>query len=159
MVAAVLYASNNEEDRKMRYMHLLCAVIGCFLLAAGCTGTAPQQAAPADTQSPQATAAAQDTGVAAAPTAAVTTSSVSDNTVNIKEMAFDPATITVTSGSIVRWVNRDSAIHSVVFSDTSINPSGTLSASQSFSVRFTTPGTYAYHCGIHPKVTGTVVVT
>lgn len=144
----------------MRYMLLLCVTVASLLLLAGCTQTAPapQQDAPA---APAETTAAttQDTGGSSSPAAAVTASTVSDNTVNINEMAFDPATITVKSGSIVRWVNRDSVIHSVVFSDTGINPSGALSASQSFSVRFTAPGTYAYHCGIHPKMLGTVVVT
>ena len=146
----------------MRYLVLLCAVAACLLLVAGCTQpAAPQQTAPA---APEQTAASTpvsgDTAAAAAPTTAVTaTSSVSDNTVSIKEMAFDPATITVKAGSIIRWVNRDSVVHSVVFTDTGINPSGALSASQSFSVKFNTPGTYPYHCGIHPKMTGTVVVT
>lgn len=145
----------------MRYMLLLCAVAACLLLVAGCTQpAAPQQAAPAaPEQTTAATPVPADTPAASAPTTAVTAASVSDNTVSIKEMAFDPATITVKAGSIVRWVNRDSYIHSVVFADTSINPSGVLSASQSFSVKFNTPGTYAYHCGIHPKMTGAVVVT
>ena len=144
----------------MRHMLLLCAVAACFILFAGCTQTAPQQSTPAAPEQTTASAPVSgDTAAAAAPTTAVTASSVSDNTVNIQEMAFDPATITVKAGSIVRWVNRDSTIHSVVFSDSSINPSGALSASQSFSVKFNTPGTYPYHCGIHPKMTGTVVVT
>lgn len=145
----------------MRYMLLLCAVAACLLLVAGCTQpAAPQQSAPAaPEQTTAATPVPADTAAASAPTTAVTAASVSDNTVSIKEMAFDPATITVKAGSIVRWVNRDSYIHSVVFADTGINPSGALSASQSFSVKFNTPGTYAYHCGIHPKMTGTVVVT
>jgi len=142
----------------MRYLFFLCAAVVCLMIAAGCTESAPQQAAPAATATPG-NPTAGDTVTTAAPTTMATTSSVSDNTVSIYEMSYDPAVITVQAGAIVRWVNRDSAIHSVVFSDTNINPSGTLSASQSFSVRFTTPGTYAYHCGIHPKATGTVVVT
>jgi plastocyanin len=140
-------------------MLLLCAAVACLLLIAGCTETAPQQqAAPAATATPD-TPAAGDIVATAAPTTVATTSSVSDNTVSIYEMSYDPAVITVQAGAIVRWVNRDSAIHSVVFSDAGINPSGVLSASQSWSWKFNTPGTYAYHCGVHPKATGTVIVT
>jgi plastocyanin len=37
--------------------------------------------------------------------------------------------------------------------------SGTLAGGGSFSHRFTTAGTFAYHCAIHASMTGTVVVS
>jgi len=89
-----------------------------------------------------------------------TPASVSDNTIIIKDMAFTPDTITVPAGAIVRWVNKDSVTHSVVFSkDSKINPSGVLRNGEGFSVRFYDAGTFPYYCGLHPEMTGTVIVT
>jgi len=132
----------------------------CFILVAGCT----QDAAPAQ---PAAAATTQTPGqvtttytYALATTATPTPASVSDNTIIIKDMAFTPDTITVPAGAIVRWVNKDSVTHSVVFSkDSKINPSGVLRNGEGFSVRFYDAGTFPYYCGLHPEMTGTVIVT
>jgi plastocyanin len=37
--------------------------------------------------------------------------------------------------------------------------SGDLANGASFSHTFTAPGTYAFHCNIHPSMTGSVTVT
>jgi plastocyanin len=37
--------------------------------------------------------------------------------------------------------------------------SGPVTPGASFSMTFTQPGTYAYHCSFHPFMHGTVVVT
>ena len=36
--------------------------------------------------------------------------------------------------------------------------STTTAGGATFSFTFDTPGTYAYHCGIHPSMTGEVIV-
>jgi len=88
-----------------------------------------------------------------------TTPTVSDNTISIQKMAYTPPSMTVKKGAIVRWVNNDAVTHTVTFTKASgINPSGPLSASQSFSVKFDEPGTYPYSCAIHPSMQGTVIV-
>jgi amicyanin len=87
------------------------------------------------------------------------TPSVSDNTVSIQNMAFNPPTITVKAGAIVRWVNSDAVPHTVKFPKSShITSSDPLSSGQSFSVKFDDPGTYPYSCAIHPDMLGTVIV-
>ena len=146
----------------MKRILLLCMAVVFLLLAAGCTQTAqPGQTdvtAAATTNTPAQVSPTYT--YALATTVPTTSASVSDNTINIRNMAYDPAEITVKAGSIVRWVNRDTAIHSVVFSkDSKINPSGALSVSQSFSVKFDEAGVYKYSCGIHPQMQGSVVVT
>jgi len=78
--------------------------------------------------------------------------------VSIFNFAFNPSAITVRAGTTITWTNNDSASHTVT-SDTNTFASGTLSTGQSFSATFSTPGTYAYHCAIHPSMTGTVIVT
>jgi len=120
---------------------------------AGCTQTA-QQGQPATTAAPSPV----DTATAAP--VITPTASVSDNTIVIQNMAYNPAQITVKAGSIVRWVNKDKVPHSVVFSkDSMIDPSGILAISQSFSVKFNNAGIYNYSCSIHPVMQGSVVVT
>jgi plastocyanin len=75
--------------------------------------------------------------------------------VDIKDFSFQPATVTIQAGDTVTWTNRDSATHTVKLPD-QVSPS--LSQGQSWSFTFTKAGTYDYSCGIHPSMTGTVVV-
>jgi amicyanin len=143
----------------MKRILLLCMAVVFLLLAAGCTQTATQGQTAAVTTNTPAQVSPTYT-YALVTTVATTPAPVSDNTINIRNMAYDPAMITVKAGSIVRWVNRDTVIHSVVFSkESKIDTSGVLRSSQSFSVKFYDAGTYPYYCGIHPDMKGTVVVT
>ena len=77
--------------------------------------------------------------------------------VTIKDFAFDTGTLTVSKGATVTWTNADPFGHSVVANDKSFMseklPSGTT-----FQHTFDTAGTFTYICGIHPSMTGTVVV-
>jgi plastocyanin len=82
---------------------------------------------------------------------------VSPNTVNIVNMAFSQATITVTAGTKVTWTNNDNMTHTVTADDDSFD-SGNIGAGSSYSRTFSTAGTYPYHCTIHPSMTGKVVV-
>ena len=80
-------------------------------------------------------------------------------TVSIQNFAFNPPNTTVAPGTTVTWVNNDQAPHTV----TATNPagafdSGTLQPGQRFSHTFTTVGTKAYHCEIHPSMKGSVTV-
>jgi plastocyanin len=94
-------------------------------------------------------------------TAAPTISAAGGNTVFIKNFAFDPSTLTVKSGTVVTWINQDGASHAIV-SDTgspAAFSSDSLSSGASYSFTFTQPGTYTYHCSIHPSMKGTIIVT
>src|SRR5207248_970134 len=73
------------------------------------------------------------------------------------EFAFNPQNITVTTGTIVRWINIGNVMHSST-SDTAVWARGILNPCQQFSFTFDTPGTYAYHCSVHPFMTAQVVV-
>ena len=75
----------------------------------------------------------------------------------IEEFKFVPAALTVPAGTTVTWTNKDGEVHTVtstskVFASAGLDPGGT------FSYTFTTPGTYAYSCKLHPRMTGTVTV-
>jgi plastocyanin len=78
--------------------------------------------------------------------------------VGIKNFAFNPASITVPSGSKVTWTNSDTTAHTVTFDDGSAD-SGNLDPGSTFDHAFATAGVFAYHCNIHSSMHGTVTVT
>jgi plastocyanin len=88
---------------------------------------------------------------AASPTAAA------QNQITIQDFSFAPGALTVSAGTTITWVNGDSVTHTVTAADGSFDSSN-LMPGQQFSFTFTTPGTYHYHCSIHPFMTGQVVV-
>jgi plastocyanin len=77
--------------------------------------------------------------------------------VQIDQFAFIPQRITVKAGTTVTWINEDDAPHTVASSD-KLFKSKALDTGDKFSFTFTTPGTYAYFCSVHPHMTGAVVV-
>jgi plastocyanin len=87
------------------------------------------------------------------------------NGVTITNDVYTPGARTVAVGTAVKWVwdtctgdvytGQSCASHNVTFAD------GQASATQnqgSYTRTFTTPGTYAYHCTVHPQMTGTITV-
>lgn len=89
--------------------------------------------------------------------AASNTMTTAAGRVSIADFAFSPASITVHVGDSVTWTNSDSVPHTTT-SDTEIWNSGALQPGASFSHTFTSAGSFAYHCMIHPFMTGTVIV-
>ena len=89
-----------------------------------------------------------------------TTTTVAEEptSVAIADFAFSPPALTVAAGSTVTWTNNDNFGHSVVATDGSF-ASSSLDSGVAFDFTFATPGEYAYVCGIHPEMTGTVTVT
>jgi plastocyanin len=79
-------------------------------------------------------------------------------TIKIANFDFGPNTITVPAGTSVTWTNNDDDAHSVV-ADNKAFRSAPLDTGDSYSFTFATPGTYGYHCGLHPQMHGKVVVT
>src|SRR5215213_1494896 len=81
-----------------------------------------------------------------------------DMTVSIKDFSFSPAQITVPQGTTVTWTNEGPSPHTTTADDGSWD-SGTLQQGEDFSFTFDQPGTYTYHCSIHPDMTATVKVS
>ncbi len=77
--------------------------------------------------------------------------------VTISDFAFTPASITVAKGSSVTWTNNGPSTHTVTAGDSSFN-SGNVAAGGKFTHTFSASGTFAYHCTIHPQMTGSVTV-
>lgn len=78
--------------------------------------------------------------------------------VEIKNFAFSPATITVPKGTTVTWVQNDGAPHTVTADDNSFD-SGSLAKGQTFSYTFNKAGTFDYFCIFHPNMKAKIIVT
>ena len=82
----------------------------------------------------------------------------------MQNTTFVPSSITVSVGTTVTWTNQDSFAHTVESgvrgaSDAgSLFKSGDLNQGGTFSLTFTTAGTYPYFCSVHPGMDGTVIV-
>ena len=128
----------------------LLALLAGALAASACGGGSKEKATPGATSpagTPKATTQA---------TQAATTPEVGGVSVEIKNFAFEPKTITIKVGRTVTWTNQDSAAHTVA-GDGGID-SGDLSKGKSYSKTFDTEGTFDYHCSIHPQMKGQVIV-
>ena len=76
----------------------------------------------------------------------------------ISDFAFDPDPISITVGDTVTWTNEDGFAHTVTADDDSFD-SGNLDSGATFEQTFDEAGEFAYHCNIHPQMTGTVSVS
>jgi plastocyanin len=122
------------------------------LLAAGCGSSGGGGSATSPPASTPAPAASTSGGKAAG----------GATKVQMKNIQFDPQTVTVKKGSTVQWSNEDSVNHDVTkvsgpgpkFS----SGSGNLASGDSYQQTFEAAGTIKYRCTIHPGMTGTIVV-
>jgi len=89
------------------------------------------------------------------PNVQVNTTKASSYNINIEKFTFSPATLTISKGSTVTWINNDSAPHQI---KSAIFKSASFSKGQSVSYTFNTAGTFDYICPIHPSMTGQIIV-
>src|SRR5262249_2132384 len=97
--------------------------------------------------------------------------------VTIQDFTFSPASLPIKAGTSVRWPNNGPPAHTPV-TGMGVGNSGVLSppmsaggmsggagsAGGTFDFTFTQPGTFPYHCSLHPPTiypgfVGTVTVT
>jgi plastocyanin len=131
---------------------VLALVLAVAALAASCGGSSTT------TAGTRGTTPGTTPGTATATTPSTATGGGAGETrVAMKNLAFDPASVTIRVGGTVTWTNEDSMNHNVV-ADNGEFESSMLAKGAAFSSTFATPGTYAYHCGIHPSMTGEVIV-
>lgn len=77
--------------------------------------------------------------------------------VKIVEFAYEPDPVVVQVGGKVTWQNEDAAPHTATADDGSFD-TGTIEKGKLGSATFKEPGTFTYHCEIHPTMHGTVEV-
>ena len=78
-------------------------------------------------------------------------------TVIIDDFKFTPATVTVTAGQSVRFINKDQEAHTVTSTDHIFDSAG-MDSGDTFTYRFAKPGRYTYFCTLHPWMKGVIVV-
>ncbi len=96
-----------------------------------------------------------------------------ENTIEITASGFAPNTLTVSAGTIVTFINKDSQQHwpaSAVHPTHSAYPESggcigskfdackPLAQGESFSFTFNEKGTWKYHDHLNPAMTGTIIV-
>lgn len=71
--------------------------------------------------------------------------------------AFGANPLTISPGTTVLWVNRDSVSHTAT-SEVGAWMSEVIEPGEDFEVEFDTPGTFTYFCELHPNMRGAVIV-
>jgi plastocyanin len=79
------------------------------------------------------------------------------NEVVLSGLSYNPASLTVSLGTKVTWINNESVTHTVT-SDSSLFDSGDMIKGNSFTYTFNKAGTFGYHCKFHPNMTGKIIV-
>ena len=150
-----------------RRVHRRTAVVGLLLVAALATAcgddstATPTAAAPATTQA-TAQGMSQTTTVPATPAASGASAATGTSAVVVMDrVAFLTTDLKVARGTEVEFRNDDTQAHTAT-SDRGAAPTAfdtdLLPAGRSARVRFDQPGTYAYHCSLHPFMTARITV-
>jgi plastocyanin len=97
--------------------------------------------------------------LAAVPVAAIAADATASapTVVEIHNMKFTPAMLTVAAGTKVTWVNEDNSPHTVTDKGKVFRSAG-LDTKDSFTYTFASPGEFTYFCTIHPMMVGKIVV-
>jgi plastocyanin len=143
---------------RLRLPALVLGTLAATATLAACGGTSaattPSAVAPAAAAS---SSTSMSMPMPQSPVAAQTAPAATDH-VAISGFAFSPATVTVKVGTTVTWTQQDEDQHTVTANDGSFG-SSPLVTGTTYTHTFSAPGTYQYHCSIHPFMHGTVVVT
>ncbi len=79
--------------------------------------------------------------------------------VEILKYQFTPKEITVNVGDTVRWTNKETRqYHSVWFEQSGDPEPGYIFPGETYLRLFDKAGSFPYHCGPHPEMTGIVHV-
>jgi plastocyanin len=116
-----------------------------LLLAAASACSSSGSAAPAAQGSPAASVTSAPPGPADA--------------IRIAGFSYAPSPLTVTPGATVTVSNADSAAHTLTSDTSGLFGGGNLEQGDTLTFKAPSrPGTYAFHCGYHPRMHGTLVV-
>jgi plastocyanin len=133
----------------------LAALVATAALALAACASGGATAAPASQPAATTAASAPAAPASAAAGGACSVGTGSGTPAQIKDFAF-PTGLSIAAGSAISWTNGDSANHTVTFDDGSCDTP--VNAGATVTVTYNTPGTFAFHCTIHPNMTGSLEV-
>ena len=82
---------------------------------------------------------------------------ITRGTLPINDHAFDPAQLSIASGTTLTIVNTDTKKHTAT-ADNGLFDTGVLEPGESFEIYFEGSGTVTYHCKLHPDMKGSIIV-
>jgi hypothetical protein len=74
----------------------------------------------------------------------------------VQGLAYNPPEVHVRPGEELRWIFQDREPHTVTANNKSFDSGQKLN--DEFRLRFDHPGSYSYHCNVHPEMKGRVIV-
>jgi plastocyanin len=122
-------------------MSLLAVIAATAVLLPGCGGAS------------YGTASSKPKG-----TSSQTASAAGSSAVQISNFKFSPASVTVKQGAGVTVTNHDSDTHTLTADDGHSFDTGDLGQGASQTISVSKPGSYPFHCTIHPFMHGKLVV-
>jgi len=140
----------------MRRLTLLPVLAALLTLAACSGGTSPAPAATTAASAPAGGGASAPAGGASAPAgggaacASAPAGSTAAVTVTIKDFKFSPQPVQAKVGDVVAWTNQDGTTPHSATMDTAGCDTNTINGGATAMLVFSQPGTYTYHCSIHP---------
>jgi len=146
---------------KKHLILVLVVIAGATVMIAGCTSSSsPSPSSVASTATSPSPSSVNSTATSPSPSsvASTATSTASQDSVAIRNYAFNPSTLTIRKGATVTWTNYDSVQHTVT-SNSGVFSSPLLSTGNTYTYQFNSTGSFSYHCSIHTYMTGTIVVT
>jgi plastocyanin len=160
-----MIAGNVLARKHLRLAFFCLVALSALVFLAACGGESTGTGGTTPTTAPTSTVATTPTtGTTATPTATATQAG-NTQTVIITDssgsFAFSPASLTIKAGTTVTWKNNTTAPHTVTSDDGKSFDSGAsnpIAPGGTFSFTFTTAGTFAYHCAIHPFMKATIIV-
>jgi plastocyanin len=84
--------------------------------------------------------------------------SIAEGEVLVKSVAFNPRELRIAVGKPVTWRFDDGGLQHTVTADDNSFDSGRMS-SATYQRAFSAPGTINYHCQVHARMRGTILVS
>jgi plastocyanin len=75
----------------------------------------------------------------------------------IRDLRFEPATLTVRVGDVIEWKNADIFPHTATDNSGGFD-SGNIAAGKTWKLTLRAKSIHAYHCVFHPNMTGQLIV-
>ena len=80
--------------------------------------------------------------------------------IEIKGRKYTPAKLTIKAGQSVIWSNRDDQDHQIIVTldGKTVDESENLGRGDTFRFKFEKAGKYRFHCKLHPREKGEIIV-